>query len=108
MIHYVYITINLINGKQYIGDHTINPHERNYYIGSGRPYFKNAVKKYGKENFFKEILEWFSAHFKYWEGKNLSLETKLKIGLKHKGKIVSEETKEKIRISCKKISHVGN
>jgi len=39
---------------------------------------------------------------------SISLETKLKIGLKHKGKIVSEETKEKTRISCKKISHVGN
>ena len=49
----IYITTNLINGKQYIGrDSHNNP---NYY-GSG-PAIKNAIKKYGKENFKKEIIE---------------------------------------------------
>jgi len=56
-LHYVYITTNLINGKQYVGDHTINVKERKYYLGSGS-YFRNAVKYYGENNFFKEILEW--------------------------------------------------
>lgn len=58
-IHYVYLTTNLINGKQYIGDHTINPDLKKYYLGSGK-LIKKAIKKYGTQNFFKEILEWFS------------------------------------------------
>ena len=56
--HYVYLTINLINGKQYVGDHTINFREKKYYLGSGK-YFNFSKKKYGEQNFFKEILEWF-------------------------------------------------
>ena len=55
---YVYLTTNLVNGKQYVGDHTINVHESNYYIGSG-VLLKKAIKKYGEEKFFKEILEHF-------------------------------------------------
>jgi group I intron endonuclease len=49
----IYITTNLVNGKKYIGrDSHNNP---NYY-GSG-PAIKNAIKKYGKQNFKKEIIE---------------------------------------------------
>ena len=48
----IYITTNLINGKKYIGkDENNNPN----YLGSGN-LFRDAVKKYGKENFIKEII----------------------------------------------------
>lgn len=49
----IYLTTNLINNKKYIGaDSNNNP---NYY-GSGIK-IKAALKKYGKHNFKKEILE---------------------------------------------------
>lgn len=49
----IYKTTNLINGKIYIGqDKNNNPH----YFGSGKK-IKRAIKKYGKQNFKKEILE---------------------------------------------------
>jgi group I intron endonuclease len=50
----IYKTINLINGKIYIGQDLKNSPK---YLGSGRKLL-NAVKKYGKENFKKEILEY--------------------------------------------------
>lgn len=55
--HYVYETTNLINGKKYIGKRSCDCEiEDDSYLGSGK-YFKRAVKKYGKENFQKKILE---------------------------------------------------
>lgn len=54
-MNFVYITTNLINGKQYIGSHSTN-NSNDGYIGSGK-YFLRSVKKYGKENFKREIIE---------------------------------------------------
>jgi hypothetical protein len=55
--HYVYLTTNLINGKHYVGDHSTDNLDDGY-LGSGN--IINAFKKYGKQNFKKEILEYFN------------------------------------------------
>lgn len=49
----IYKTTNLINGKIYIGQDSKN---KNGYLGSGQN-IKRAIKKYGKQNFKKEIIE---------------------------------------------------
>lgn len=123
--NYVYVTTNLINGKQYVGDRSCNCEpEKDKYLGSGRPYFENAKIKYGKENFKKEILEKFdtkkeafNAQEKYIiqfntlfpNGYNISPkgghgvkdcfaeESKQKISRKLQGHSVSEKTRLKIK-----------
>jgi group I intron endonuclease len=49
----IYKTTNLINGKIYIGK---DKHNNENYLGSGK-ILKQAIQKYGKENFKKEIIE---------------------------------------------------
>ena len=54
-MHYlIYKTTNLINGKFYIGKHQTKDLNDGY-LGSGK-LIRRAVKKYGLENFHKEIL----------------------------------------------------
>ena len=53
--HYIYKTINLINGKYYIGMHSTDNLEDGY-IGSGKRLW-NSIKIFGKHNFKCEILE---------------------------------------------------
>jgi len=57
MFHFVYVTTNIINGKQYIGDHS-SDRLNDSYIGSGNLILK-AKKKYGLSNFRRDILEKF-------------------------------------------------
>ena len=69
---FIYVTHNQINGKKYIG-------KKNYdaagswkrYLGSGT-YLSRAIEKYGKENFYREIIDTaktpdeLSRKEKYW------------------------------------------
>lgn len=56
--HYLYKITNLINGKYYYGVHST------YYLGDGYwgsgVLIKKAIQKYGKNNFSKEFIEFFS------------------------------------------------
>lgn len=66
---YIYKTTNLVNNKIYIGQTTRKNTEN--YIGSGK-ILKQAISKYGKDNFKKEILEYcenkeiLDIREKYW------------------------------------------
>ena len=60
----IYLIINTVNQKKYIGQ-TIRSFKDRYsgglYKGASNPHFKNAIKKYGEENF--RIIEDY--HFAY-------------------------------------------
>ena len=60
MKHYIYKTTNLINGKTYIGKHSSQNIETDNYLGSGK-ILKKAIKKYGRENFIRQILYQFDS-----------------------------------------------
>lgn len=52
---FVYITTNLINGKRYIGKRKFSDNWKSY-LGSGIR-LKEAIKKYGRNNFVKVIVD---------------------------------------------------
>ena len=59
MIHFIYKTKNLANGKFYLGKHSTR-NTQDGYLGSGK-LLKKAIAKYGKENFKREILHYFES-----------------------------------------------
>ena len=54
MFGIIYVTVNMINGKRYIGQHKCSD-EKDSYLGSGK-ILKEAIQKYGKENFHRYTL----------------------------------------------------
>lgn len=54
MFGIIYVTVNKINGKKYIGQHKCSDENDNY-LGSGKA-LRRAVDKYGKENFERYTL----------------------------------------------------
>ncbi len=58
-MYYIYKTTCLVNGKIYVGKAKVRPYHESY-LGSGTA-FENALRKYKRENFSKEILETFES-----------------------------------------------
>lgn len=63
--HIIYKITNNINNKYYIGRHSTE-NINDTYMGSGIG-IKNAIKKYGIENFTKEIIAEASSSEELWE-----------------------------------------
>ena len=64
--YYFYKTINLINGHYYYGVRSHTNPDKDPYLGSGVR-LKEAVKRYGRENFHKEIQAYFPSMEKAYE-----------------------------------------
>lgn len=118
----IYKTINSINKKIYVGQKYVHTQDFYRYLGSGK-HIKFAIKKYGRENFSREIIEYCTSANKgereiFWIaelsatnpliGYNLSKggqysseEQRIKISKINRGKILSEEHKRKISESNK-------
>lgn len=106
---YIYKITNILTGQSYIGQH--DGHDKNYYA-SGY-YIRNAIKKYGKENFRREIIIegdfskeqldeleiFYIEKYKTFIGKYPTLGYNLTLGGNGtRGAKVSEETKQIIRL----------
>jgi len=109
MTYYIlYETTNLVNGKKYRGIHkTLKLNDG--YLGSGKVLL-NAVNKYGKENFHREVLEFCSSYEELIEKEKIYVDEdwvndysnyNLKTGGQSAG-ILSDESKNKISETLKR------
>ena len=108
MKYFVYKTTNIINNKTYIGIHQADDINDGY-LGSGVA-LKRAVKKYGKENFTREILSYHNSFDELLEIESIMVNEKwvkdrgnynMKTGGQSAG-ILSDESKLKISETLKR------
>lgn len=105
---FIYETTNLINGKKYRGMHKTSNIDDGYF-GSGKV-FNIALKKYGKENFTRQILEYCNSYDELIEKEKIYVDENwvkdksnynLKTGGQSSG-ILSDESKNKISETLKR------
>lgn len=134
----IYTATNKINNKKYIGQtiKSIKKRAMSHFCdakNNSNFYFHNAIRKYGKDNFLFEVIEYCknsdiaNEREKYWieyyksnnkdfgyntcaggtgtTGHTLSKEARLKLSILNKGKKLSEETKKKIGLAGKGRRH---
>jgi len=116
-MHRIYMTTNLINGKKYVGRCSKDERWDSGYLGSG-VFLKQAIRKYGRENFERIILAELSDSSSLREAIDLEKEWLLKLDCKNSpdyynmsndtggmgaGDKHSSETKEKISESMKEL-----
>lgn len=105
--NYIYKITNLVNGKIYIGKHSTDNLGDNY-MGSGTR-LRQAYKKYGLENFNKEVIDYYTSEVELNRGEMFYIEkfnsTDPKIGYNltygGEGEIPTKETKKKMSESQK-------
>lgn len=59
MIHFLYCTVNLVNGMLYVGKHSTE-NINDGYLGSGKR-LRQAIKKYGNGSFERHILSFYNS-----------------------------------------------
>ena len=106
----VYVITNVVNGKKYLGKCV---HNKSWYFGSGLA-IRQAIEKYGKHNFIKEIIHEVPT---IEEAAKIEFDLSVKfnvvadpmwynlkyggLGGSLRGRLVSEETRNRISISKK-------
>ena len=111
-MYYIYRITNLVNGKTYIGQHKYKK-LNDKYMRSGK-LLKPAFKKYGKENFKKDIIEFGIPNVELandWEQMYILFERakgKAEYNIANGGNgigTVSEETRKKLSEANKGENH---
>lgn len=74
-IHYIYKTTCLVTNKYYIGMHSTSNLEDGY-MGSGKK-IRASIRKHGKENHKREILEFFASKELLIEGEKKAITSEM-------------------------------